>query len=120
MNKLTKILLLFLLFFFTPYLAMAHSYPAKIGEKLGVGIANVVTGPMEIPKTVTITSRAHGVGYGLTAGFMTGIVHMLGRTLSGALDLATFMIPTRPIVRPDLIWKNFDVETSYNPYWQMR
>jgi hypothetical protein len=56
----------------------------------------------------------------MTAGFMTGIVHMLGRTLSGALDLATFMIPTRPIVRPDLIWKNFNTETSYNPNWQMR
>jgi putative exosortase-associated protein (TIGR04073 family) len=117
---LSKTLLIFALFFFTPYLAMAHSYPAKVGEKLGIGIANVVTGPAEIPKTMVITSRTQGLGYGMTAGFMTGIVHMLGRTLSGALDLATFMIPTRPIVRPDLIWKNFDRETSYNPSWQMR
>ncbi|NOT10461.1 MAG: exosortase system-associated protein, TIGR04073 family [Methylococcaceae bacterium] len=113
-------LLLFALFIFMPYQAMAHSYPAKIGEKLGTGIANIVTGVVEIPKTMTITTRTHGPGYGMTAGFMTGIVHMLGRTLSGALDVATFMIPTRPIVRPDFVWKNFNTETSYNPNWQMR
>lgn len=120
MKQLSKMLLVLALLFCTPYLAMAHGYPGKIGEKLGVGIANVVTGPMEIPKTMMITSRTNGPGYGMTAGFMTGIVHMLGRTLSGALDLATFMIPTRPIVRPDLIWKNFNTETSYNPNWQIR
>jgi putative exosortase-associated protein (TIGR04073 family) len=116
----SKMLLLFVLFFFTPYLAMAHSYPAKVGEKLGVGIANVVTGPMEIPKNMMITTRTRGPGYGMTAGFMTGIVHMLGRTLSGALDLATFMIPTRTIVSPDLVWKNIHTETSYHPSWQTR
>lgn len=120
MKLLLNRLLIIALFFIMPYQAVAHSYPAKIGEKLGVGIANVVTGVAEIPKTMTIMTRAQGLGYGMTAGFMTGLVHMLGRTLSGAVDLATFMIPTRPIVQPDLIWKNFDRETSYNPNWQMR
>jgi putative exosortase-associated protein (TIGR04073 family) len=108
------------LFIFTPCLALAHSYPAKIGEKLGTGIANVATGVVEIPKTMAITSRTNGPAYGMTAGFMTGLVHMLGRTLFGALDLATFMIPTKSIVKPDLVWKNFNTETSYNMNWQMR
>ncbi len=121
MKYRSKILLLIVsLLFFTPCLAMAHSYPAKVGEKLGTGIANVATGVVEIPKTMTITSRTHGPAYGMTAGFMTGLVHMLGRTLFGALDLATFMIPTKSIVRPDFVWKNFNTETSYNPNWQMR
>ncbi len=120
MNNRSITLLLFTLLFFTPYQAMAHSYPAKVGEKLGVGIANVVTGPMEVPRTMMITTRNRGAGYGMTAGFMTGIVHMLGRTLSGALDLATFMIPTRTIVKPDLVWKNMHTETSYDPNFQMR
>jgi putative exosortase-associated protein (TIGR04073 family) len=91
-----------------------------MGEKLGVGIANVATGVAEIPKTMMISTREHGPGYGMTAGFMTGIVHMLGRTLSGALDIATFMIPTQPIVQPDLVWKRTHTETSYNPNWQIR
>ncbi len=112
--------ILLALFFFVPYIAMAQSYPTKVGEKLGNGIANVVTGVVEIPKTMIITSQKRGPAYGMTAGFMTGIVHMLGRTLSGAVDLATFMIPTRPLVNPDYIWNNFNRETSYNPGWQLR
>ena len=120
MTQLLKMVMVFTILIFIPHLTMAHSYPAKIGEKLGTGIANVATGALEIPKTVTLTSRTQGPAYGLTAGFMTGIVHMLGRTMSGALDLATFMIPTRSIVKPDLVWKNFDKETTYNPNWQMR
>ncbi|MFU8788794.1 MAG: hypothetical protein ACNA7G_07175 [Methylobacter sp.] len=45
---------------------------------------------------------------------------MLGRTLLGAVDLATFMVPTRPLVSPDYIWNNFDQETRYNMNWQLR
>lgn len=121
MKKMFKtLLILSALFFATPYAAMADSYPAKVGEKLGNGIVNAVTGVAEIPKNIIIANRAHDPGYAATAGFMTGIVHMLGRTLCGAVDLATFMIPTKPIVHPDYIWKNFDRETSYNANWQMR
>jgi putative exosortase-associated protein (TIGR04073 family) len=121
MKQIIKpLLMLSVLFFITPYVAAAESYPTKIGEKLGNGIVNVVTGVVEIPKTVMITSHAKGPAYGATAGFMTGIVQMLGRTLSGAVDLATFMVPTRPLVNPDYIWKNFDRETSYNLSWQLR
>ncbi len=112
--------MLFVLFFLTSYNAMAQSYPTKVGEKLANGIANVVTGVVEIPKTIMITSHEKGPAYGATVGFMTGIVHMLGRTLSGALDLATFVIPTRPLVNPNYIWNNFDRETSYSSGWQLR
>ena len=112
--------ILFALFFFVPYVAMAQSYPTKVGEKLGNGIVNVVTGVAEIPKTVMITSRAKGPAYAATVGVMTGIVHMMGRTLFGTVDLVTFMIPTRPLVNPDYIWYNFNRETSYNLTWQLR
>ena len=121
MKKMFKtLLILSALFFATPYAAMAESYPAKVGEKLGTGIVNVVTGVAEIPKNIMVSSRTHDPAYAATAGFMTGIVHMLGRTLCGTVDLVTFMIPTKPLVNPDFIWKNFDRETSYNMNWQMR
>ena len=121
MKQMFKLLLiLFVLFSFAPNAAMAESYPTKIGEKLGNGIVNVVTGVAEIPKTVMITNRSKGPAYAATAGFMTGIVHMLGRTLFGAVDLVTFMIPTRPLVNPDYIWYNFNRETSYDLNWQLR
>jgi len=119
-QQLNMLLLLLSLFFLVPGIATASNYPSQIGEKLGNGIVNVVTGVVEIPKTVMITGNKNGPAYAMTAGFMTGIVHMLGRTVFGAVDLATFMIPTKPLVSPDIIWKNFDRETSYHTNWQLR
>jgi len=121
MKQTLKVLpILFALSFFIPHAAMAYGYPDKIGEKLGNGLANVVTGVAEIPKTIMIVSREKGPAYGATVGFMTGTVHMLGRTLLGALDLVTFMIPTESLVKPDYIWNHFDRETTYNSNWKMR
>lgn len=96
-----------------PMNAQAGEYPARVGEKLGNGVANVVTGVAEIPKTMMITGHQHGAAYGMTAGFFTGLVHMIGRTLSGAVDIATFFVPTTPMVDPAYIWDDFDRETRY-------
>jgi len=99
--------------------ALAHNYPTKVGEKLGNGIANAVTGFVEIPKTMMVTGRRHGATYGMTAGLFTGVFHAVGRSLTGALDIATFPVPTTPITRPPYIWDNFDRETTYTD-WKMR
>lgn len=121
MKRMFKsLLILSALFFFSPQVVMAESYPAKAGEKLVNGVANVVTGIVEIPKTIIIISRSEGVAYGATAGFMMGITQMAGRTLHGALDVATFMIPTKPLVTPDYVWKDFNKETSYSSDLQLR
>lgn len=120
MKNLFRLLLVaFVLFTFSPQMAMAYTYPTKVGEKIGSGLANVVTGVAEIPKTMMVTSKREGVAYGVTAGFFTGIVHMVGRTLTGAVDIATFFVPTTPIVRPPYIWEDFDRETTYIA-WRMR
>ena len=118
-QTLKTLLILFTLFFFTPYTATASTYPARMGLKLGNGIANAVTGVAEIPKTIMVSNRAHGAAYAASAGFMSGLFNMLGRTLSGALDIATFMIPTKPIVQPDFIWQNFNKETTYRKTWEL-
>lgn len=121
MKQLLKTMLIVSAFFFAiSYDASASSYPARLGAKLGNGIANATTGIVEIPKTIMVTNRAQGPAYAATAGLITGIVHMMGRTLSGAYDLVTFMIPTKPIVTPDYVWENFDKETSYRSTWQLR
>ena len=100
--------------------ASGSSYPARIGGKLSNGLANAVTGIAEIPKTVMITKRKEVLTYAATAGVMIGMVHMVTRTLSCAYDVATFIIPTKPIVRPDYVWQNFDQETTYRSTWQLR
>ncbi len=108
-----------IMFFLSSQSTMAHNYPAKIGEKLGTGIANVVTGVVEVPKTMMVTGRKKGATYGMTAGFFTGLAHMVGRLGTGALDIATFLVPTTPIPQPAHIWDNFDRETTYKA-WEMR
>ena len=126
MKKIFRsLLVLSALCFLSPQVALANgatgeSYPEKVGEKLGTGIVNVVTGFVEIPKNMVIESNENGVAYGVTIGFITGIVHSVGRTLTGALDIATFMIPTKPLIDPDLIWKDFNKKTGYHPQWQTR
>ncbi len=119
MNKTLRIFLLLAAAFFLPSSAMADSYSTKVGEKLGNGIANAVTGFVEIPKTMIITGRRHGATYGMTAGLFTGLFHSVGRSLAGALDIATFPVPTTPIVQPNYVWDNFDRETTYTE-WRMR
>lgn len=118
-NYLLQLFLLFLLIVLLPTSAMANDYPVKVGEKLGTGIANVVTGVAEVPKTMMITGRKKGATYGMTAGFFIGMIHMAGRLFTGALDIATFPVPTTPIPNPTFIWDDFDRETTYNT-WRMR
>lgn len=120
MKKIFKsLLILSALFFFSPHAAMAghsgktESYAAEAGEKLGNGIANVATGILELPKTVILTSRSEGPLYGMTIGLIIGVLHTAGRTLSGIVDTVTFLIPTGTSVKPEVIWEDFNKETTY-------
>lgn len=120
MKKIFKaLLILSALFFFSPPAAMAghsaktESYAAEAGEKLGNGIANVATGFLELPKTMILTSRSEGPAYGMTIGLLTGVLHTVGRTLFGVVDVATFLFPTGTSVKPEVIWEDFNKETTY-------
>ena len=112
-KTIQAILIVSVMFVAAPNLVFAHQYPDKVVEKLGNGLANAVTGVAEIPKTIIITSNREGVLYGMSVGFVTGIVHAVGRSLSGAFDIATFLIPTTPFVKPSFIWDDFNRETTF-------
>lgn len=114
MKKMIQAFLIaFVLFLAAPNLALADQYPDKVIEKLGNGIANAVTGVVEIPKTITIVGNRDGVIHGMTVGFLTGIANAVGRSLSGAFDIATFLVPTTPFVKPAYIWDDFNRETTF-------
>lgn len=110
---LHALLVIFAMFLATPNLVFANQYPDKVVEKLGNGLANTVTGVAEIPKTMIIVGNRDGVIHGMTVGFITGIAYAVGRSLSGAFDIATFFIPTTPFVKPRFIWDDFNRETSF-------
>ncbi len=112
-KTIQTILTVFIVFLATPNLVLADQYPDKVVEKLGNGLANAVTGVVEIPKTITIVGNRDGVIHGMTVGFVMGIANTIGRSLSGAFDIATFLIPTTPFVKPSYIWDDFNRETTF-------
>lgn len=118
-NMLKTSMILSALLFFSPQAVLAHSYAEGVGDKLAHGLANTITGIGEIPKNIIINTNEKGAAYGVPVGLLTGIVHGVGRTLVGAVDLVTFVIPTKPIIYPDFIWKDWDKETHYHPDWKL-
>ena len=116
MKKIFKsLLLLSALAFFSPQVVMAQAenYPTQAAEKLTRGIANTATGFMELPKTMILASQKEGIVYGVTAGFLAGLLNVVGRTVLGVMDVVTFPIPTGPTVSPRYIWEDIGKETSY-------
>jgi putative exosortase-associated protein (TIGR04073 family) len=117
MKKLFKSLLVVsVLFFLSSQSAMAQSYTYASGEKFVGGLTNVVTGFVELPKNLINATEERGLPYGMTVGLATGIMHTVGRTVVGALDLVTFMIPIGSSVSPVYIWEDFHYETTYGTY----
>jgi len=93
--------------------AMAADYAHETGDKFTRGLANTATGWGEIPKNISNESRKSNVVVGLTYGTVKGAVHTVGRTVVGALELATFFIPSKEVVKSTYVWKNTDKETTY-------
>lgn len=97
----------------------SRGYTGTAAEKFGTGVTNVATGWVEIPKTMYVSSMQDGLPSGLTLGVFKGVANTLGRSFMGLADMMTFMIPTKPMVTPSVIWRDFDVETSYNSTWEL-
>jgi putative exosortase-associated protein (TIGR04073 family) len=95
------------------------SYLSRIGEKFGTGLVNVATGYVEIPKGIYVQSLRHGVAAGIPVGLVKGLFQTLGRTGTGVVEMATFYIPTKPMIQAPLVWENFDQETTYSTNWEM-
>jgi len=73
-------------------------------NKLGKGINNLLTGWLELPRQINIVTKEDGIKQGLTYGFISGLAHMIFRTVAGAIDAALFIVPPfdKPLVEPFL------------------
>lgn len=94
-----------LLFSAAPLYAFEEGGPAG---KLGRGVANLVTGWLELPAEITKTTERSGSLAGVTVGFARGVFFGIGRTVVGAFETLTFPFPTGaagygPLVRPEFV-----------------
>ena len=94
--------------------ADGEKYPVSLEQKLGAGLVNTATGWLELAKSPIVISKNEGLGMGLTVGLAKGLVNTIGRTFWGVFDVVTFILPTKPMIEPHLIWQDFDTETTYN------
>ncbi len=90
-----------------------ESYSDGVVNKFSRGFANTATGWLELPKYVVNTSKASNVAYGISIGLLQGVMHTVGRTLTGVVELGTFFVPNQPFIHPKYVWSPFDQETTY-------
>jgi len=97
-----------------PFIPPGASYPEKAFRKLGRGVANVISAPIEIinqPLNFLYRTEQAGVIPNTTAilvGIPVGVGWMVFRALGGTLDLATFLLPTwDPVVKPEFVTNDF-------------
>lgn len=95
--------------------AHGDDYGATTSLKLGSGLSNIAMSWLEVPKNMINTSNQTNVLFGISGGLLKGMLHMVGRMLTGAVDFVTFPVPTQPIAHPTFVWERFSEETTYGP-----
>ena len=76
-----------------PACAASHETTYRPMQKLGRGVANVVTSPFELPKGMGDASAERGAFAGLTWGILQGTVNIVKRAAVGVYEIATFPLP---------------------------
>ncbi len=81
-----------------------------MAKKLGRGIMNVVSSPLELIRVPALVSRHEGVLAGGSVGLMQGAWHMLLRAGAGICEIITFPshFPPegKPLIEPEFVWAN--------------
>ena len=77
-------------------------------RKLGRGMANVLTGVVELPLQMERTTRTEGPLAGATVGTLRGAGMAIGRTLAGGFEILTFPLPNprgsyTPVMQPEYL-----------------
>jgi len=123
MKKITfPILLLSLLLASTSSFAEQEpqSYGSQVGDKALNGFTNMTTAVLEIPKNIINTTNDSNIILGSVGGLAKGIVHTVGRMMTGLTDLVTAPLLTKPIVQPEYIWDDFDLDTTYGDNFRLK
>ena len=76
-------------------------------HKLGRGVLNFFTGPLEIPKRMAMVWRDTDPVTGIVVGGIEGFGWFIARSMTGAYDVLTFPIPVpanyAPLMDPEFV-----------------
>ena len=86
------------------------SYAQDMGKKLYRGVANIVTGWVELPKNIYDTSVEDNPLSGITIGLAKGVGMTIVRTGAGVYETVTFPFPIpegySPVLEPEFVFKS--------------
>ena len=105
-----------------PISAFADEQPEMIAGKMAMkftrGMANSVTGIVELPKQTILTVREMG-GVGYVVGPLKGIGMTVYRTLIGAGEMVFFLVPQPgyydPMIDPAYGWEGWETKRETTP-----
>jgi putative exosortase-associated protein (TIGR04073 family) len=85
-----------------------QAYAQDPAKKLGRGLANILTGWVELPKNIYETSVEENVLSGLTMGLAKGVGMTIVRTGAGVYETVTFPFPIpenyAPVLEPEFVF----------------
>lgn len=97
-------------------LAAANDGPPRYLDgsirKLGRGVANIVTAPLELIRTPYFVEERDGGFAGFSVGIALGVKAAIVRELGGVIETVTFCIPIprdfKPLVKPEFVYAHGD------------
>jgi len=106
MKRSIAIMIIFLLFLSL----IPRLYADNAVTKLGRGVANVATCPLELPKSMGEANEESGIFAGMTWGLFEGLVGTVKRAAVGVYEVATFPVPLPSQYKPILTDPEFFLE----------
>ena len=83
-------------------------FAQDMGKKLTRGLANILTGWVELPKNIYDTSVEDNIFSGLTVGLVKGAGMAVVRTGAGVYETITFPFPIpedyAPVLEPEFVF----------------
>ena len=80
--------------------------------KLGRGLCNILTSPLELPAQSSKANNSDGPFAGATVGVLKGLQMTVTRAVVGVYEVATFMLPIQKNSEPILKDPEYFFETS--------
>jgi len=110
MKNMVKGLILCIAILLALNIVTSSCYAQDPAKKLGRGIANILTGWVELPKNIYDTSVEDNPLSGLTIGLAKGIGMTIVRTGAGVYETVTFPFPIpegyTPVLEPEFVFKS--------------